>query len=453
MGVDFIRRADWLGEARARGYLWCVALLNVAALILLVATSRGGIDRNGFLLGTDFISFWTTGHMLQSGGNVYDTSAHIAAQRAFFQQGDAYTAFFYPPLFLPICYNLGYLGYFPALGTWLVVTGAMFVQGVRFWARKLDFTLPLWTAVAAFPPVLITLTHGQTSFLAASFLGVGLLRLCDRPWAGGFLLGIAAIKPQFGLLVPVALLLTGQWRTIIAAAITVTVFGLAATLISGPAVWADWFAVTRAAQAAMAEGAVPFAKMQSLFAATRLLGASTGVAYAIQGVLTTAVVATVAWTAWRQGYNAGVAALILAGAPLATPFVLDYDMVLLAFPLIWLAAEALRQGFYPWEKLVFVLTFIAGAFARPLAMFVGVPIMPVILIAFFIFVLRRANEVPAPAEWWPARGAACLQATEATPDRPHRRSPGSAAASSPAGRAAARPARRAAARAAAAPRP
>ena len=39
--------------------------------------------------------------------------------------------------------------------------------------------------------------------------------------------------------------------------------------------------------------------------------------------------------------------------------VLDYDMALLAFPLIWLAGS----GFGPWEKSVAALTFVAAAFA------------------------------------------------------------------------------------------
>jgi hypothetical protein len=79
---------------------------------------------------------------------------------------------------------------------------------------------------------------------------------------------------------------------------------------------------------------------------------------------------------------------MLAGAPLATPFVLDYDMMLLGFPLIWLVA----RGFGPWEKLVFVVTFIAPAFARPLGLATGIPIMPFILAAFFAVLLRRVAQ-------------------------------------------------------------
>ena len=111
MGVDFLRRAGWLDETRARGYLRVVALLNVAALLLLVATSRGGIDRNGYLLGTDFLSFWTTGRMLHDHGNVYDVAAHTAVQRTSYAADHGHTAFFYPPGFLPLCWPLGLLDY------------------------------------------------------------------------------------------------------------------------------------------------------------------------------------------------------------------------------------------------------------------------------------------------------------------------------------------------------
>lgn len=390
MGVDFFRRADWLDAARARGYLRVVALLNAAMLLFLLATSHGGIDRNGFLLGTDFLSFWTTGHMLQAQGNVYDTAAHIAAQRSFFAPQDGYTAFFYPPTFLPFCWPLGLIGYFPALAIWLAVTGAAYLFAVRGWLGQARLAQPMVLVFAAFPPVLITITHGQTSFLVAALLALGALWVPERPWLAGFLFGLATIKPQLGLLVPVALLLTREWRTIAGAVLGAAVLTAVSTLTFGPQVWADWFHVTSTAQAAMSEGAVGYAKMQSLFAATMLLGGPYELAYALQGVLTLAVTSAVAWTSWGRRFDLPLAALVLTGAPLATPFVLDYDMTLLAFPLIWLAA----QGFRPWEKLIFLATFISAAFSRPLAMWAEIPIMPVVLVALFVILFRHVNESP-----------------------------------------------------------
>jgi hypothetical protein len=136
----------------------------------------------------------------------------------------------------------------------------------------------------------------------------------------------------------------------------------------------------------MDQGAVGFGKMQSAFAAARLLGAPIGVAYALQALLAMAVAAALAWARWRKGYTPALASAMLAGAPLVTPFVLDYDMTILAFPLIWLAGS----GFRPWEKIVALSTFAAPAVARPLALHAGAPIMPLVLIAFFVVLVRRA---------------------------------------------------------------
>ena len=98
---------------------------------------------------------------------------------------------------------------------------------------------------------------------------------------------------------------------------------------------------------AMDEGAVGYAKMQSLFAAAMLLGAPSGIAYALQGNFSTSG----SDDRYRLGklgrrFDLLLGTLVLAGAPLATPFVLDYDLTLLAFPLIWLAA----QDFRPWRS-------------------------------------------------------------------------------------------------------
>jgi hypothetical protein len=387
MGLDFFRQANWLDRARARGYLWLVAALNLATLAFILATSQGGVDRNGFLLGTDFLSFWTTGQMLQDHGRVYDAASHAAAQRGFFEQRGFYTAFFYPPMFLPFCWPLGLLGYFPALALWLAATGAAFYQAARLWLDRAGLRQPPILLLAAFPPVLLTITHGQTSFLVAALLGLGALLVRERPWLAGALFGLATIKPQFGLLVPIALLLTREWRVIAGALLSAALLGLFATMAFCPQVWGEWLEASASAREAMDAGAVGHAKMQSLFAAAMLLGAPTGLAYALQGALTLGLAGAVAWASWGRRFDLPLAALLLAGAPLATPFVLDYDMTLLAFPLIWLAA----QEFRPWEKLTLAATFIAPVFARPLALEAGIPITPVILLAFFLVLLRRVT--------------------------------------------------------------
>jgi len=371
-----------------QGYLRLLALVNVVTLILLLVTSQNGVDRNGFLIGTDFLSFWTTGQMLHSGTHVYDVAAHIAAQREFFVQDGAFTAFFYPPSFLPFCYPLGFFPYYPALAMWLLATGAAYFSVARAWLREAGISQNAALLFLAYPPVWITVTHGQTSFLVAALLGLGALLVPKRPALAGVLFGLATIKPQFGILVPLVLVMTGEWRVIAAAGATALLLALGSALAFSSDVWRDWLEISGAAQSAMDQGQVGYAKMQSTLAAAMLLGAPAALAYGLQALVSVSVAATVARAAWGRICSPMLAALMLAGAPLVTPFVLDYDMVLLAFPLIWLASI----GFAPWERIVSLLAFAAPAFARPLAVELGLPIMPFMMLALFAVLARRALQ-------------------------------------------------------------
>jgi len=387
MGVD-LRRADWLTAARARAYLWIMALLNGVTLALLLATSRNGVDRNGHLLGTDFLSFWTVGRMLIGRRDIYDQSAHIAAQQAYFTQADGFTAFFYPPTFLPFCWPLGLLEYFPALALWLVVTGALFVLAVTAWLRRFPVAAPAWLLIAAFPATLIQVTHGQTAFLSAGLLLLGALWVRERPIFSGVLFGLATVKPQFGLLVPLVLVLTGEWRVIAAAAATALALTVASAVLFGAGLWHEWYTLTRAAQTAMDAGTVGYAKMVSPFAGLMLLGVPSGLSYALQGLISAVVAAMLAQASWRRRYTAELGALMLVGAVLVTPFVLDYDMLLLAPTLIVVAS----RGFGPWEKLALLLAFAAPAFARPIGMNLHVPIMPEAAFLLYWVLWRRLRR-------------------------------------------------------------
>lgn len=394
MSWDSIRKAEWLEPGRVRGYLLLLALVDAGAAIFLLATAKDGVDANGFLIGTDFISFWTSGRMLQAGANVYDTAAHVAAQREFYAIPGEYTAFFYPPGFLPFVWPLGLLPYFPALAVWLAATGAAFLMTVQAWFRALGLKGPAPLLVAAFPPIFVTLTHGQTAFLVAALLGGGMLLVERRPWLAGVLIGLATIKPQFGLLVPLALLASGQWRTIAAAGMTALALAGFAALAFGPEVWTDWLAITRTASTATADGNIGFAKMVSVFAGLSLLGVPAAAAMAVQGAVSLALAGAVVRAGWLRAFTPGLAALVLAGAPLATPFVLDYDMVLTAFPLAFLFARARETGFADWERITIAAVFAGAAFARPLTINLGVPIMPLLLAALFVLVFRRVRSEP-----------------------------------------------------------
>lgn len=113
MGWDFLRKAEWLGKDRARGYLLLLALINGATLAFLLLTAKNGIDRNGFLVGSDFISFWTSGRMLTEGANVYDTAGHAASQREFYALEASIPPSSTRPTFFPLSGRWGCCPIFP----------------------------------------------------------------------------------------------------------------------------------------------------------------------------------------------------------------------------------------------------------------------------------------------------------------------------------------------------
>ena len=58
---------------------------------------------------------------------------------------------------------------------------------------------------------------------------------------------------------------------------------------------------------------------------------------------------------------------LVAATLLASPFLLDYDLTLLAFPLAYLAREGLERGFAPFEKSVLILAYLLPLASRILA--------------------------------------------------------------------------------------
>ena len=145
------------------------------------------------------------------------------------------------------------------------------------------------------------------------------------------------------------------------------------------------------------QGGIGFEKMQSLFAAARLLGASVGEAYLLQSMLLLALIGALAWL-WHSGADFRLkGAALLTGTLLAPPYVLDYDMVLLGPALALAISYGCEKGFHPFEKTLFACVWILPLVARPLAMAAHVPIGACLMALFFLALLHRAWCTVAPS--------------------------------------------------------
>ena len=394
-----IAEPAWLSAERATAWVRTLAAVTFIGALAWIAFSHGGVDPTGKPLGTDFISFWTASRLVWDGAPAtaaYDPAAHGVLQaRAFPGVDVGYTPFPYPPPFLLICLPLGLMPYLPALAVWLGLTGVAWFRAARAWLGEAS-----WLPLLAFPAVLINLSNGQNGFLSGALFGTGALLLRRRPFLAGLCLGALVFKPHLGLLIPFVLLATRNWRALAGA--TVAAAGLCAASLAafGPEIWLRFPPQLAMMRQVVEGGLLHPGKVQTVFAGLQLLLAPLGAAYAAQAVTAVMAAAAVAAFAWRNPRSAAIGPLLIAATLLISPYLMDYDLILAAFPLAWLFAEGRRTGFRPWEQAAMLAAYVLPLGSRVLAMHTGLVVAPLVLGALLWAALRRASapdEGPRPA--------------------------------------------------------
>jgi len=406
--IEALRTGAWLTRARVR--LWSIAVLIAAAagLGFVLATAHGLVDFLNRPLGTDFSSFYAAGAHVLAGetGAPYDAARQHAGEQAIFGPDTPFYSFLYPPFFLFVAAALARLPYGLALALWqgvslafyLLAMAALLRSGPAAQAEPRVAADRLWLLVAlAFPAVFVNLGHGQNGLLTAALVGGALALLDARPIVAGVLFGLLAYKPQFGLMIPLALIAGGYWRTVAAAAVTVALLVLATFAAFGPEVWRAFFTSTGFTRTVLLEsGDVGWYKMQSAFAWVRLWGGPVALAYAVQGALTLAVAGTLTWL-WRGAvaFALKAAALCLA-VLLGTPFSLDYDLMVLAPAIAFLAVHGIANGFRPYGKTALAALWLLPLLARPVAGAAFIPLAVPAMLAAYALVLREVFRARMP---------------------------------------------------------
>ena len=236
----------------------------------------------------------------------------------------------------------------------------------------------------------VNAAHGQNGFLSAALIGGGLLAMDARPALAGALLGAMAFKPHLGLVIPLALIFARRWTALIFATATAAAFSVASLAAFGLSTWTGFLAEAPFARSVLENNLVGDEKMQSVFAAVRLLHGPVALAWGAQ-IATALCVVGVLWRLERRAFRSPAeAAAIVCGGLLASPFLLDYDLTMLGIPLAWLLGEGRREGFLPFDKTIMAFAFVLPLVSRAVAGAIGVPLAPVTIAAVFALTLRRA---------------------------------------------------------------
>jgi hypothetical protein len=430
-----LRSGEWLTRERIRMVAVAVLIASAAGFLYLLMTATGGVDRQGRPIGTDFSNVYAAGSYVLEGNfqAPFDSVQQFARERAIFGAATQFYGWHYPPYFLFVAAALAWMPYGLALFVWQAVTLGLYLLAIRailssfrgaqranpesittglqgqapktsFWRRWLwipalardtrsaGMTADWLLLAVAFPAVLINVGHGHNGFLTAALLGGGLVILDRRPLVAGILFGLMAYKPQFGLMIPIALAAGGYWRSFAAAAATAVLLTLVTTLVFGVQVWHAFFVGAEFTRTVVLEqGDTGWHKIQSIFSWARMWGAPVPLAYAIQGAATLVFAMATAWL-WhgKAPYPLKAAGLCLA-AILATPYTLDYDMMVLAPAIAFLAADGMARGFGPWEKTALAALWLVPLVARTVPQLTLIPLGVPAMLAMFVLLLRRVE--------------------------------------------------------------
>jgi hypothetical protein len=222
---------------------------------------------------------------------------------------------------------------------------------------------------------------------------MGLCLLESRPFLGGILLGGMSYKPQFFILIPIALIAGKQWRAFIGAASSAIGLALISVSVFGLGSWMEFFRIIPSSIEILTNPRVPLPKIISVFSSILLMGGGPTLGWMLQGLIMIGAVAAVIWM-WRGGLPYLRNSLLVVSILLFTPYLFYYDLSLLALPLAWIGWEGYTKGWVPGQQITLCLGWLLPSLMLFYRYGIGMvniilPIAPLILITIFIFILIR----------------------------------------------------------------
>lgn len=390
----------WLTRERLTVYSWMIVAGYLVTAVIFHAMARDQAAQGQAPMIVDFNAYYAVSMLLDKGrgADAYDPSLLHDAEKRSAQlafpgglepdqlAGVPAMTWMYPPTFFLALPLLAKLPYMAAYLLWVGATLALFVAA----ARRMIPDRAVVPVALAYPTTIVTTMFGQTGFLSAGLLGLGLALLGRRPVLAGVLIGLMSFKPQFGVLIPFALLAGGHWRAFAAAAVSVTGAALLSALAFGTEPWAAFMGGADHTQAVLEKGSGAWTTMVTAFAAVRLPGGPLALAWGVQGIAAAGAVAAVVWT-WRRAETPDTlkAAVLCLCVFLATPFAYVYDLPILALGLVALGWDMRQRGWRPWEGGLMVAGWLIPIAAPAATTTLAVNPAPVIIAALTVMALRR----------------------------------------------------------------
>ncbi|WP_170979558.1 glycosyltransferase family 87 protein [Roseomonas sp. HF4] len=314
----------------------------------------------------DFVAFQAAGRLALAGdaAAAYDDERLRQVQAEILTLPEealgGYLGWLNPPHFFFVVIPSALLSYAHGWTLWILLSVVALALGLR----AVMPGAPALVAVLALPATLFCLGVGQNGLLVAALFAAAVGLLDRRPVVAGIALGLLTIKPQFGLLFPLVLALTGRWRVFAVACVTAVLAAGTSALAFGPEPWPAFVAQLGSITGRYLANATPvLPKIQSVHAFLVHMTGSPGLAVIGHGAVALAVAAVVLriWLRRPEGPEEARAAALIAGAFLVTPYVWTYDMPALGVAALFLVRAGLRDGFLSGERALLLVAVLLPA--------------------------------------------------------------------------------------------
>lgn len=395
---------DWVRLPLCLALPALIGSLYAWAVLVSTFVQPGWIGLNHIAPGTDWMVFYgairsaLSGHLslIMNGNDFTAYLNHTFADRLSVPL--QFRPWFYPPSFLVLLLPFAPLGFIGSYVAFQIATFGLLAAALNRSAEPASRLVI--AAVVASPAASLNIVDGQCAFLVAGLIVAGVRLLDERPILAGVILGLLSFKPQFFLLVPVALLALNQWRSLLAAAASVLALAAISAAIFGLEIWYWW--VPQAVDNLLSPDPkwVNFGRIwgHSVWTCAVLLGAPNRLASLLQ-IVAVAASALAVFMAFRSALPTDKKlAVLLAAAVLAAPHSGPYDATLLAVATaLWLAGEIkaprplhwlLGLGIWMVPLLSPPVYIVAGRFA---------PVLTVAMIALILSERQQLLSAPSAA--------------------------------------------------------
>lgn len=370
------------------------AAFGVIALLVLLAPYWTDLSRDGDAINhKDLVAFMRAGEMALSGEapDAYDPLRFQAGLPA----GNAAHLWLYPPSAFFVVAPLAALPFGLVKAGWIAAT---FVAAIAVARLALERKPLAAFSIAFSPATFCTLFVFQVAWFVAAGLSFALAQAARRPVLAGVLLGLLTIKPQYGLMAPVFLLATRNYKAFFAAALAAIGLAALSVPVFGIEAWSSFLNSMNGSHVGLTLQAQP-GGVSAAQLAVKLGGG--GAAAAAMQIVAIGVGASCVLLAARTLDEKGLVAVTLFASLAAAPSAWIYDWPLAAAALAFWGAS--RASWRPWFQATALFVWLAvmpavfGAggersIIAPLTLFAGQCALLIVLIR-----ARRRRPIDAAA--------------------------------------------------------